>query len=564
MRKEIKKGLIICFVLSMFLVSFVSAQEFDQVISNSEDWKDVYSTMLYSNLLGKQGHFLVSTKHGDLLLNSIKRENSLRIVTSKENQYVPNYPSKIEAEGFEGVDEKRVDSANLELIRDMENIDSFIVVGDSYGYNAMAVAPYAITTNSWVFLANERNIYEIDSILSERNVENIIVYGFVDGEVRDVLSKYNPETINNENKFENNIEVVKKYIKKKPQTKQVLLTNGEFIEKELMAGKNPTLFTGRENVPGKIADYLKNSDLEVGVLIGNSLIGAATNIRRDTGLSVMAKFARGARSQEGGVAAVEGLNLFPLPTPTISLEAESVKYNKATSMLEVTYNSQANVPFYLEGTITLNSGEESTRVGDDEPVFMTPGDYRTITYPVNMSPSENMSADVYTLYGESADALDRVLEKTIDVGVIDVLDKCDLDVSEDAVEYNKQKDAFIVDIKNVADVDCWVDVELEDVFFDYQEQTIGTEEAVKISAGDKEKVYIEREMSDKDLKKNEFIDLTVHFGERKESLVKVLKGSFKLMIRRFTTLTYVIAGLVLVIIALMMYMGFLKRKEDSF
>ena len=37
------------------------------------------------------------------------------------------------------------------------------------------------------------------------------------------------------------------------------------------------LFTGRENVPDQIKEYLKNSDISVGVLIGNELVGAATN-----------------------------------------------------------------------------------------------------------------------------------------------------------------------------------------------------------------------------------------------------------------------------------------------
>lgn len=564
MKKEIKKSLIVCLLLSIFIMSFVSAQEFDQVISNSEDWKDVYSALHYSNLLGKQGDFLVSTKHGDLLLDGIDRDKEIMVISSKDDQYVPNYPSKIEGEGFPEPEEKKVDSANLELIQDMENIDNFIVVGDSYGYNAMAVVPYAVLTNSWVFFADDRNIYDIDQILSERDVEDIIIYGFVDGEVRDTLSKYDPESINKEDKFENNIEIVEKYIEQKPETKQALLTNGEFIEKELMGGKNPTLFTGRENVPEKIGEYLKSSDIEVGVLIGNSLVGAATNIRRTTGISVMAKFARGARSQEGGVSAVEGLNLFPLPTPTVDLQIESIKHNKATSVLEVTYNSQANVPFYLEGTINLNSEEDNTRVGDTEPVFMTPGDHRTITYSVNVSPSENMSADVYTLYGESPGALDRVLEKTTNVSVVDVVDGCEIDVSGDDVEYIKQKDSFAINIKNTADVDCWVDVELEDIYSDYQEQTIGTKEALKIDAGDKEKVYIEKEISDKDLKKNDFVDLTVRYGERQDGLVKVFKGSFELFIKRYTTTTYVIAGLVLALIAVLVFMAIIKRKEDSF
>ena len=34
------------------------------------------------------------------------------------------------------------------------------------------------------------------------------------------------------------------------------------IEKEIMGGEEPILFTGRENVPDQIKNYLKSSDIE--------------------------------------------------------------------------------------------------------------------------------------------------------------------------------------------------------------------------------------------------------------------------------------------------------------
>ncbi|HOH04142.1 MAG TPA: hypothetical protein PK032_01590, partial [Candidatus Pacearchaeota archaeon] len=54
---------------------------------------------------------------------------------------------------------------------------------------------------------------------------------------------------------------------------------------------------------------IKSSDIEIGVLIGNELIGAATNIRQSTGINVQVKFARSARERTSGVSPVEGLDL---------------------------------------------------------------------------------------------------------------------------------------------------------------------------------------------------------------------------------------------------------------
>ena len=278
-------------------------------------------------------------------MNSINKDNDIRVISSDKKSFVINYDSIIRDKGFKGADEVVVKNANLELINDLPNINNFIIVGNTYGYNAIAVAPYSVLTKSWVFLADRANIAEIDNILSKRNVNKMLIYGFVDREVRDTLDKYNPEVIDNGDRFKDNIDIVKKYLKTDP-VNQITLTNGEFIEKEIMSGREPVLFTGKENVPDDIREYIKSSDIKVGVLIGADLVGAATNIRRSTGISVIVKFARGARAPAGAISAVEGLDLFYLPVPIMKLDLQSAKYNRATSQLELVYKSDSNIPVF--------------------------------------------------------------------------------------------------------------------------------------------------------------------------------------------------------------------------
>jgi len=242
-----KKRVLFLLVIFLALTPLaLAADTYTYLVSNSESWKDVYSTILYANLKGLESDFLVSTNHGPLLLNNINKNNVIRVIASKTNPYIFNYPDMIKSRGFKGADEIISDNANLELVKDLD-VNNFIIVGDSYGFPAMAVTPYAIQTKSWVFLANKRNILEIDSFLSGKNINKILIYGFVDREVRDTLSKYRPEIIDNQDKFKDNVEIVKKYIENNP-VKQVVLSNGEFIEKEIMRGVEPVLFTGRENV----------------------------------------------------------------------------------------------------------------------------------------------------------------------------------------------------------------------------------------------------------------------------------------------------------------------------
>ena len=122
----------------------------------------------------------------------------------------------------------------LEIAEELEDITDFIVIDDSYGYNAISVAPYAIASNSWVLFADRNNIREVERFLAGRDVDSLIIYGHVDRDVRIRLEDFNPEVINIDgDRFLNNIEIVKRYQEIK-SAKQTVLTNGEFIEKEIM------------------------------------------------------------------------------------------------------------------------------------------------------------------------------------------------------------------------------------------------------------------------------------------------------------------------------------------
>jgi hypothetical protein len=556
-----KRELLLAGIIWIILMSNVSA-ETNYVISNSENWQDAYSTLLYANLQKLGVDFLVSTKHGELLWTGIAKQNEIEVVTSNEKPFVFNYDQRLEDLGFEQAIETTVDNANLELIEKLGNINNFIIIGDYYGYNAMAVAPYAIQTNSWVFIANRENIVEIDNILARRNVGKVLLYGYADREVSERMQKYSPEIINEGDRFEDNIEIVKKYLKINPTT-QVLLTNGEFMEKELMLGTFPILFTGKENVPEKIGDYLKSSDFEVGVLIGNDLINAATNIRRDTGISVMVKFARSARQQEGGVAAVENLDLFPLPSPSILLEIHSIKYNRALSQLEVTYRSKSNVPAYLKGTVTLYADGEKPKMGDLEAVFIAPNDFKTVRYTgVIVNSQEGLSADVYTLFGETESSFDRVLQGKFDVSYVNVIDDSAIDICEKCVQYNVPKESFIIKVENIGETGAWVDLELENLIINGVKRNVGSEQAVFIEAGEKKNIIIKQRMDETDISENDYLFIRAYYGQKEDSLVKELQGKFSLNVTSIDLLLYLVVSLLILIIILIIIIWIIKRREE--
>jgi archaellum component FlaF (FlaF/FlaG flagellin family) len=556
--KVLNRALITLFLILSLVLASNSVLGVDKVISNSADWRDVYSAMLYASLIERQpGQFLTSTKHGTILLYSIpKTTNGTLIVSSRSQPYTINYKSVMESQGYTNVEEITTNTANLDLAKRLvqeKNIKRFVVVDDAYGYNALSSASYAVVDKSYVLFVNARNIGAIDSFLSSINPEKILIVGQVDEVVKTRLARYNPETVNAGDRFDNNIEMVDRYLKIK-DSKQVLMSNGEFIEASIMSADNPVIFIGKGTVPPQVAEYIKGSDIQVAVLIGNELINSATAIRRQLGISVFVKFAQGSRTPTGPIATVEDLDKFPMPTYAVKLTVYSIMYNKATNALWVTYKNNAGIGAYLKGTITLTYDAERKVVGDETPIFIDKNQYKTITYDVVLE-GENITAKLYTLFGEGKRSLENVLEAETRVETVEILDDTLINMTE--VVYDRKNQQFIVTVKNIGTVDSYVSIEALDLYINGEYITVSSPQAILIKQGKEAKIPLEAILSDVDIENNPVVKIKGYYGERENSLIKTIYGEYAF---KFKGIDYVTYGLILLIIILLLLILFGKKK----
>ena len=549
--------------LHLFLIIFVfllaNTSLAQTIIVNSEDWRDVYSAMLYGSLEGIPTNFLVSARHGTLILNAIQKATPIRAFSSRRYPFLIGYESILESRGY-SAEEFVYDNFNLELA-ELLDISNFIIIDDSYGYNAISVAPYAVASESFVLFADRTNIRQVDSFLSGRVVNNIIIYGHVDREVRNTLQKYNPEVINKDgDRFYNNIEIVKKYQEIK-HSKQAVLTNGEFIEKEIMSGVEPVLFIGTNNVPDSIREYIQGSEIDIGVLIGNELVGTATYIRRNVGISVFVKFAQGAREPAGAISQVEALDMFYLPTYILNIEVESIKYNKATNMLEISIRNTEDQAVYFKGTYSLTDSAGFTqRVGDISPIFLDGNELKTITYEVEPMAEGKIIGEVYIIYGESKGSMEKVIDITFEIETVEILDECDIKIN--SLVYDKRGKRFYVEIENIADVTCYADVELVDVLLDGELKNLGSVDIVEIKPGKKAKSRIKAALEEEDIEDNEIIKGKVHYGERKNALIKIKEFQFELVLKGIDYWTFTLI-LIIIILLILIYLKRRKKKKEE-
>jgi hypothetical protein len=532
----------------------------DQVVINSADWQDVYLGAHYAGFNNLKSNFLISSEHAPVLLQTLDiNKRNVLLVESDKAPFVFNYKTDLEGAGFT-VDEiiSSGTALNIELAK-RANTRDFIIVDDSYGYNSISVAPYAAQEKFFVIFANKENIDELYSFLKTNGVGRMIIYGYSDFEVKTKLAEFHPEIINNGSRFDNNIELLKRY----KRIEQVFLTNGEFIEEGIMSGKEPVLFPGRERVPDQVFEYIKSSGIETAVVIGNELAGVAQQIKQSTNIPVFLKFGQGFAS--GGSSEVKGLDMFPIPKYELSIDINSVKYNRATKELEVTYENRGNIGAYLRSSIEiLSSGVRITTIGDRESVYVESGSKQTVAYKAELS-GQNLTAKFTTMFGEVPGSFERILYKEMNIEMIEILDNSFLNISK--VSYYKSAHKIKVKITNVGQVRTYSKTQVK--FLIYGEERIMVQDMPMLlePGASKDAVFITT-LSDTNIEENPRINVRVNYGERESALIKVIDGNYPLEIVGDYTILIVAALIIVIIIFLAQnkikqnkYMK--KAKEDS-
>jgi hypothetical protein len=559
-------GLLVAIVLATALLPAIHAAS---VVINSEDWIDVYSGMLYARMTGQPSLFMTSQRYVTVLPLILPKGDQVLVIESERFPYAANLGSTLRRQGHDPrtIYSRGGFALNLELAREL-NRTRFVIVDPTYGFNAVSVAPYALATNGFVLFADAENIDQVVSFLISRpKLESLLIYGQVAGAVLEKLSGFSPEIINTGHRYKDNIEILTRYFQVSPNARQAVLTGGEFLETQVMGGE-PVVLVGRERVLQNTIDFVKNSSLETTVLIGNELTGSAKRLKDATGIPVFVKVGQGIPAGIANYEPIKALDMFFLPTLLIQVDFGLIQYNALEKVIEIVFRNKG-VRAFLTSTITVRvDGGVVQTLGDKDLQRLERNETRGFRYAIDLSSAvaenRNLTAEIFTIYGESPEILDRAIEAEVPIQVSTGDDQCELKLGK--VTFDERTQRISVGLKNPSGVDCYASINLLDVIIDDQPQLINYPGQALIQAGSKETFKIKQRMTPVDLEDNPLVHVRVLYGERDGLLFKVIDKTVPFG-RAGDYTMIIIAGIIALLLILVIILFLLwrrSRKQQSF
>ncbi len=198
--------------------------------------------------------------------------------------------------------------------------------------------------------------------------------------------------------------------------------------------------------------------------------------------------------------------------------------------MEVTYQNNVDLSAYLRGTITIRHDGGTFILGDEDAVFIDKSEFKTIAYSTTTedfpipSLQGNATAEVFVIFGESANSLEYTLRETLRIETVSILDESQIEFGK--ILFDKRSGKFLVEIRNTGDVDVFVNVEMIDLIINDELVTLGADDIIFIEAGDAKFAEITTEMTEDDLADNPRVTVRAYYGERERSLIYVIEGEF--------------------------------------
>lgn len=510
--------LIATLVLIAPFQAFAEGEE-KHFIVNSRDWHDVYSGGIFSALMNYDYHYAIEETQSLEILQILDRNiNDVILLTPEGNSFISGYRTSIQTQGFnieqEITNSDFVDN-NLELAR-LSGVDSFVLVDDTYGYNAISVGPYAVRTNSFVIFVNENNVDDVIDVID--GASSVLAYGPLDLSARDALTPYITETINERSKYKNNVKILDKISEIEP-IELVALTNGNILEPELIDGNKPIIFIGTDVVPDGTTEFIEEKNVRVGVLIGEGLHFNARQIREDTGIEVYIKFAKGINQVK------KALDIMFVNQYNLNVNVNDAIYDQENGQIQVRIvNQEDNFAYALISVQIVQDGEVIAILGDESIDFLSGQETLTKLFDFELDPNGNYTINTIIRYGEDEFSLERELETDTPLNIVNFDDNSLIEILE--VTYDKDSNRFNILVENKRDQNVFALSKITGLSIGTELNNLASKET-EIGPLGTRTIRILAELDEEDFLDNPTVDISTFYGKESKRLVRVINSDYQ-------------------------------------
>ncbi|UCD04498.1 MAG: hypothetical protein JSW73_02600, partial [Candidatus Woesearchaeota archaeon] len=485
----------------------------------------------------------------------------VNIYESSDRPFIDNLNNQLSSLGYSVNNFEEAEDFNLEL--DPQN-GRYYVISEESPKISVSLAPLAIKNNYWVLIINEENIDEVANRLSGAN--SVVGIGEFRRDFLSEIEQYFDERINNNNPFEDSIEIAKKYT----VDKNAILSNGLFLEEDFFVGTSPVLLTGSNKMADSVYKFFEEEGVKTVTLIGNELtvVGEQIRERSDKEISVFIKYGQGATTQEGVVYA---LTEFPLPGAMLALTITQAIYDPDTEKLVVYFKNLGNTGLYELTSLSVKTDDEEIgSASDSEVTYIGAGETLPVEYDISL-PTEKITTETiveyYTSFGIYPSELDYFLTLEDEYGPpfntplkVQRLgeDPSSLQII-DAVYYRNLK-RIGVTILNDGNNDVYYSVTIQDLIVHGLKENLFKEDT--ISTGEEKITYISVELDEVDLQENEVFNIMIRYGKDANSKFNSLTEELPFKVEAGSPLTgFAVLGgegsgtLIIVVIVIVVILG---------
>lgn len=522
----------------LLLLPIVSA---DLVVANSADWKNAYAAGIYARLAGHDFAHLVSPRHSEFLAQQTPPETKILVIESERVPFVRNYASRLSSVGFEVDSLVLSEESFIFELASRLSTRKYLVLDPTYGYDAISVAPYAIATNTFVLFATKNNIVDVVAFLNDHVPERVTMYGDLDKEVRSALADFQPNVINQGNRYKNNLFIADQ-MQRLTNSRQAILTNGEFLERDMFVAGQPLVFIGRTSPPVEVLRYLRAAPFDAFVLLGNDLMDSAQIIKNDIKRPLFVKFGKGITGSDG-YKEVQGLDILLTPIIDLLLKAESVAYNTVTGQIEfIVSNEKFAKTYFIPSIVIQADGRPVVTLGEGVADLIDARETRGLTYGADLAPylTDNLTAQIFVPYGSTEEAVEYSLSEKMPISIISENDLCDLEIN--SVSYNKKTQRFAVEVFSAEP--CYAQVMVRGVIVN---DTTVSPRSETILLNDTTVVEIKQRLDDVDVADNDEITVQLRYGKRENVLTQIIEQRLPLKLVRDISLMVIIAAVIAVL-----------------